>query len=83
MRYILEIKGNDDSETERIVSYEDSSTEFHKAQSGVWGGTTAKVTLWREFDSMEDAPADDGCCYRLVDRDGKRSLRRCSAATGS
>lgn len=48
------------------------------APEGKWN----KVVLWMEFDSIEEAPANDGCCYKLVDDNGKRTLRRCSAAQG-
>ena len=83
MKYVLEIRDGveDNSPCEET---EFSSNELERAQKAFRRamldmiGKISKVILWREFDSMEDAPIKSG--YRIVEKRGKRVLRSCQAA---
>ena len=83
MRCVLEIRrglGDDSKKEEVVVNEKDSNEAFEKAWRSV--GWEDKVTLWREFDNMDEAQSDEGNCYYLGGKDGRKVLRRCMAATG-
>ena len=86
MRYVIEtIDRNGDEKditVEKYTSEDDANVAFEEATSGAAEGVWRKTVLWIEFDSTDEAPANDGCCYRLIDTNGKKTLRRCSAAQG-
>lgn len=84
MRYILESiersRDKEDVKKETVVNESDAIAAFGEATRRAI--PFEKIVLWKEFDGMDEAPANEGCCYMLIDNDGRRTLRRCSAAQG-
>ena len=86
MQYVIEKKlyrfgGQDDIVTENILDTIDDQevdAAFRDARPGPEDGENFyKLTLWRQYDSMEGAEANTGCMYTLHDTDGRLALRRC------
>lgn len=84
MRYILEVRDGPEVESNILGTTEFTEEEGELANAAFlkathdWRGKVGQTALWREFDSMEEAPYGAG--YRIIEKDGKKTLRSCLAA---